>query len=133
MKESVQSGDIRPGSPEERKGLALAALIISLAAVFCAFIPGWKIFAASCAVVSIAVAVFCIAKAKRPGSRARLALWALGFGILAILVIGYFLLTRPGPTEGTPVINEPVQQVSPAEDVRALDQLQQVTDSSGQH
>jgi hypothetical protein len=125
--------DIPVGSAEERKGMAFAALIIALCGLFCAFIPGWMIFSGVCALVAIIVASFCIYKAKRPGGRARLALWALGTGILSILVAAYFLLTRT-TTPGTPgVVEEPVQQVSPAPSEAPLDKLQQATDSSNQH
>jgi hypothetical protein len=124
-------GDIKTGSPEERKGLALAALIISIVAFLCAFIPGWKLFASVCGVASLSIAVFCISKARKPGSRARLALWSMAVSILSLLAVGYFLLTSNTTPENDPGINEPVQVIEPAETDEAFNRLKNATDSTG--
>jgi hypothetical protein len=130
MKEPhLPPGDIKPGSAEERKGMSLAALIIALVGLFCVFIPHWKSLSAACAILAIVLAVYCISRTKRPGGRARMALWALAAGILGLLLFCYFLLTRTSEAK-TPVISEPVQVVEPAPDEAALDKLQQVTDST---
>jgi hypothetical protein len=123
-----QTPDIKPGSPAERKGLALSALIIALSALFCAFINGWRLFSSICAVVALMVAVFCISKARKPGGRAKLALWALAIGILSLLVTGYFLLTRVPDTPAQPT--DVGVHPGPADRGDAIDKLQEVTDTS---
>lgn len=124
--------DIQPGTPAERKGLALSALIIASCALLCAFVPGWLVFSLICAAIAIAIAVFCISKAKKPGGKARLALWALGIGILAILAAVYFLLTRSNAGAPPVTIEEQVQQVSPADQDRGAELLRQATDTTNQ-
>lgn len=127
---NIPATEIQPGSPEERKGLALSALIIGLVALFCAFIAGWRIFAVISGVLAIGVAVFCIAKARKPGARARLALWALGAGILAILVAAYFWLTAVPAGVSEPAGNTEAV-IGPAEpEPGVLDKLNAVTDSA---
>ena len=127
---SAARGEIQPGSPEERKGLAIAALVISFAAVFCAFIPGWKLFSAICSVVSIGISIYCISKTRKPGGRARIALWALGLAILAILIIGYSLLTSRTDGDREEEIREVEQVIRPAEIEDALNKLNSATDSA---
>jgi hypothetical protein len=123
------TGDIRPGSPEERKGLAFAALIIACTALFCSFIEGWRLFSAITGIMAIIIAVYCISRARRPGARARLALWALSIGILAVLVTAYFMITAVPPEATEPGVPTETE-IRPADQEGSLDRLKEVTDSA---
>jgi lysylphosphatidylglycerol synthetase-like protein (DUF2156 family) len=95
---------------QERKGLALASLIIALVALLCAFIVHWRIFALVCSGVAIVVSIISVRKAVRSGSPVKMQVAALIIAFLAIPVAAYFLynatpVDSPKPNET--LINRP--------------------------
>ena len=78
-------------TPNERRSLSLAALIMSLVALLCAFIEGWRIFAIVVAVAALIVALFVLISVRRKGKSRSMSVAAIIISIVAGLASGYFL------------------------------------------
>jgi hypothetical protein len=121
------------GSPNrnERRSLALSALIMSLVALLCAFIVGWRQFALVVAGLALAVAVFVTTKVKHPGVSRKRALFAIIFSLAAAAVAGYYL-SRIVDTDPDAVPGELHDTSVTAPDDGTMDRLRMSMDSTQQ-
>ena len=69
-------------STNERRSLALSALIMSLVALFCAFITGWRMFSLAVAGAAFVVSIFVLTKVRHRGPSKRLSIAALGLALV---------------------------------------------------
>lgn len=85
--------DQNPNQPtrNERRSLALAALIMSLVALLCAFIEYWRIFAIVVAGAALMVALFVISRVRRKGRSVNMSVASIIIALCAAFAAGYFL------------------------------------------
>ena len=113
----------------ERRGLALAALIMSLVALLCAFIIGWRIFALVVAGAALVVAVFVMTRVQRAGRSRTMSLLAIIFSLAAAALAGYYL-SKAVDEEPREVPSELHDSSAVPPDDETLDKLRMSMDSS---
>ncbi len=82
-------------SYNERRGLALAGMIIGLVGFLCAFIHGWRMFATGISFVALIVSVISLQKAVKHRKQKTRQIVGLISSLAAIAIAGYFLYTGP--------------------------------------
>jgi lysylphosphatidylglycerol synthetase-like protein (DUF2156 family) len=80
---------------EERKGFAIAALIIGFCALICSFLYGWRIFSMIIAIPGLIAGIISYRKALLTGKGRAKQITAIAFCILSILLSAYFLYSGP--------------------------------------
>jgi hypothetical protein len=117
----------------ERRGLALAGLIIALVGLLCAFIHGWRMFAIVISFVALIVSVISMQKAmKYHKGRVRQGIGIIT-SLLAIALAGYFLYTGPSerpPLEGDEMPAKVKDDGVPGSKDENLKKLEKVIDSA---
>jgi uncharacterized membrane protein len=79
----------------ERRGLALAGMIIGLVGFLCAFIEGWRMFAIFISFVGLIVSIISLQKAMKHKKNKTKQVVGVLSSIAAIAIAGYFLYTGP--------------------------------------
>lgn len=88
-------------TPDERKGLTLAALLMALVSFFCALMVHWEIFAIIVAIAAAVVALFVMTSVNRSGKSRGRALLSLLISLAAIVLAVYLLYSRVPEGEKT--------------------------------
>jgi len=86
----------------EKKSLSLAALILSLIGLSCAFFSGWRTIGGVLGIFGIIVAGYSMTRTRGATGNRSMAVWAIIASVLAAGVAGYFLFMQPVP----PVLND---------------------------
>jgi hypothetical protein len=76
---------------DERRSLGLSALIMSIAALLCAFMLSWRIFSIAMAGVAFIVSIFVLTKVRHKGPSKTMSLLALVISLIAAAASCYFL------------------------------------------
>lgn len=106
----------------------MAAMIMALVAVLCAFITGWRIFSIVVAAAALVVALFVLSKVRHKGRSRTMSFIAILAALLAFGSSGYFLSSAAEKTSQVPpeLHDNPVAE---PEEV-TLDRLRQSMDST---
>ena len=113
---------------DERRSLALSALIMSLVAMFCAFITGWRIFSIVVAGASLIVACFILLSVRHKGRSRRMSFIAIIASFCAVAFSWYFLANMAPFDAGTMPSELHGEAAAPAE--ATLEKLRRGMDST---
>ena len=117
----------------ERRGLAIAGMVIGLVGLLCAFIHGWRMFAIVISFVGLIVSAISLKKAmqyKKGRSRQMVGIIS---SLFAIVVASYFLYTGPDerpPLEGDEIPAELHEDGVPGSKDENLGKIRDVIDST---
>jgi hypothetical protein len=81
----------------EKKSLSLAAFILSLIGLFCAFFSGWRTIGGVLGILGIIVAGYSITRTRGATGNRGMAVSAIIASVLALGIAGYFLFVKPAP------------------------------------
>jgi hypothetical protein len=84
---------------DERRSMALASLIISIVALLCSFMGGWRVFSIAIAGTAFIVGVFVLTKVRRPGPSKSMSVVSVVISIVAAALACYFLATARAEQE----------------------------------
>lgn len=79
----------------EKKSLSLAALILALIGLTCAFLHGWRITGMVLSIFALVVSIYSINKSKATGKHNVLTIPAIIAAIIGTLVSAYFIFVMP--------------------------------------
>ena len=109
----------------------MAALIMSLVALLCAFIVGWRIFSIVIAGVAFIVGVFVLTKVRHAGPSKTMSVSALVFAVIAAAFAGYFIsVSRPDDGTQSDIPAELHDSAAAAPAQSTLDRLKNSMDTT---
>ena len=117
----------------ERRGLALAGLIIGMVGLLCAFIHGWRMFAIVISFVGLVVSCISLQRAMKHHKNKSKQVAGILAALAAIVIAGYYLYTGPDERPALEGDEMPVkvhEDGVPGSKDQNLEKVKQVIDST---